>query len=1161
MSVSAQITYSANPSRLQLYPRDADDSATVVLSGLVTTTQYSDIIFTYSKSGVLSDSTITKLTFNNSQAPFSKNYRIKTGKTLYNFRIYLRQGVSSLQVLRADSVVCGDVYIINGQSNATANATVSGTDAPYLWIRSFGNPTLTQSLAQSDTTWGIAQGNTGSTAYSIGVWGIRLAKMLCDSFNIPICIINGSRPGTSITEHQPSASNPQDLNTFYGRLYYRTIKAKVNLAAKAMFWWQGENDGAAIDAPLYTSRFASLRSAWAQHYPAVQKIFIVQTRMGCIDGAPEQRQVREAHRSFRYIYPEVRVMSTTNVNVFDGCHFNVAGYQIVAKNLYRQVSRDLFSASQPVTADPPDVVNAVFSNSNNTELTITFNQDVVWPALFNGNDLKDYFYLNAPVTVVSGSSSGNIVKLNLSGTSNAFKVSYLPNQYYNNTLVNYDGPWLTGMDNIGALSFYSFPVSSGLSISANNLSICASGNAVLTANKTGEIFQWYFNGGIINGANTNQYTTTVPGQYYMTMKDANNIVVTSNTLTVVQGSASTPPQITSNTGNFDFCQGGGIILSSNISANSYLWSTGHTTSSINVFAPGTYTVTIFDAVGCSATSTPVIVTPHNPNPPTILASTTIFCSGDSVRVIPSYGTVLQWSVNNSSDSAIYIKETSVITVNIQDAEGCVVTSLPLTLTKDVPPVPVITGLASICQGDSTVLTASGTGAFHWSTSESSKNITIYSAGTYSVSMIDSVGCNAASAPFNVIQNQLPTVSVSGNTHVCPGQTIQLTASGGSTYIWSTGATTAVISTIVTGDFTVTGRDANGCANVSPVFHTDISGPPVTILPATPYFMCSGKRATLTATAPTAIAYQWYKGNTVISGATTSTYSAGAAGTYKVKVTDATGCTAYSANLVITIATTPAASFTVTNQFDVCADSMVTLTANAGTMFTYQWQKAGINLPSGVLQELNTVNKGSYRVIVSSQYGCTKTSSALTVPIPSPTASVVAGGPKSFCNGDSVKLTANTGVNYNYQWQRNGTNIAGATAVSYTVKTGGTYRVRVYNQMSCSATSANVVVTVNNCSTRLTDDTNVEEVVMDDVNFKVYPNPFSDVVNIVPDIETDEIFFYQVLDMSGRLIHSGEVDAVNNSIPLDEVKSTGIYILSLEGVFGRRSYRLEKISSE
>src|SRR4051812_16689498 len=106
-------------------------------------------------------------------------------------------------------------------------------------------------------------------------------------------------------------------------------------------------------------------------------------------------------------------------------------------------------------------------------------------------------------------------------------------------------------------------------------------------------------------------------------------------------------------------------------------------------------------------------------------------------------------------------------------------------------------------------------------------------------------------------------------------------------------------------------------------------------------------------------------------------------------------------------------------------------------------------------------------------------------------------------------------------------------------------------MGCNATSSNVVVTVNNCSTRLTDDMNEEEAITDDINFKVYPNPFGDVLNVVAEMETDEIFFYQVLDMSGRLIHSGEVDALNNSIPMDEIKSSGIYILSLEGVFGRR----------
>ena len=209
-------------------------------------------------------------------------------------------------------VVCGDVFIINGQSNGTANALSGGTDAPYLWVRSFGNPSVTAAISLADTTWGLAQGNTGSQPYSIGVWGIRLAKMLADTFNIPFCFINGARPGTEISQHLPSA-NPLDMNSYYGRLLYRVQKAGVAQNVKGIFWYQGENDGGSSDAPLYTTRFAQLRTAWQGHYPNAQRIFVMQTHPGCIDGSPEHRQVREALRTLSHIYPEVETMSSVGI--------------------------------------------------------------------------------------------------------------------------------------------------------------------------------------------------------------------------------------------------------------------------------------------------------------------------------------------------------------------------------------------------------------------------------------------------------------------------------------------------------------------------------------------------------------------------------------------------------------------------------------------------------------------------------------------------------------------------------------------------------------------------------------------------------------------------------------------------------------------------------
>jgi glucose/arabinose dehydrogenase len=75
------------------------------------------------------------------------------------------------------------------------------------------------------------------------------------------------------------------------------------------------------------------------------------------------------------------------------------------------------------------------------------------------------------------------------------------------------------------------------------------------------------------------------------------------------------------------------------------------------------------------------------------------------------------------------------------------------------------------------------------------------------------------------------------------------------------------------------------------------------------------------------------------------------------------------------------------------------------------------------------------------------------------ASVQPGGSTTFCQGGSVKLFANTGAGYTYQWKKDGVNITGATTYSYQTSNSGDYQVRI-TYTGCQAWSAPTRVTVN-----------------------------------------------------------------------------------------------------
>ena len=115
-------------------------------------------------------------------------------------------------------------------------------------------------------------------------------------------------------------------------------------------------------------------------------------------------------------------------------------------------------------------------------------------------------------------------------------------------------------------------------------------------------------------------------------------------------------------------------------------------------------------------------------------------------------------------------------------------------------------------------------------------------------------------------------------------------------------------------------------------------------------------------------------------------------------------------------------------------------------------------------------------------------------------------------------------------------------------------------MGCTATSANLVVTVNTCTSGRAMFAK-ENTQTDFTNFNIYPNPFSKLLNVVAESTLEENYFYQIFDMSGRLVKSGEIDALKNQISMEEIQAAGLYILTLEGTFGMRTYRIEKSPAE
>jgi hypothetical protein len=1148
----AQVSYSHKPASMQLFPRDASDSAEVKLAGVVTQQGLQAVIFKLYRDGSMLDSTLTMLNYQNSVAPFNQTYKIKAEKSEYKIHFSLYDGVTENCILAADSIVAGDVFIVNGQSNASAPNQGTGAIENDEWVRTFGTSFYTSFDCAKDTLWGLGLGKTTQSNLAIGVWSMKLAKMLSDSLQVPICIINGARFGSRIVSHLPNMNNRSDLNTIYGRLLFRANKAGVANNIKGLFWYQGESD---CDTAYvsYSSRFNLLYDAWKSDFPGLSRLFVMQTRPGCVVGTNflYHQQLREIHRSLESTYSDITLMSTAGLANFDGCHYLSTGYNLLATRLYALVLRDVYGANAGANIDPPKILNGSFVDSSNTLLAIKMSQNMVWPALFNGHNIINYFYFNTPgLTATTGWSSADTLYLKLSSSTLTPKISYLPGVYYNNSTQIYMGPWLTNANGIGALTYHQFNLSHQLSIESQGSTLLCNGDSVLlTTNKNTLGFQWSKNGVDLLNENSNSIWVKNGGDYVLKMSDAFGNQIQSNSIQIITGDAPVEISTSGNT----ICQGDSVLLGVNTNA-SIVWSNGSNQPDISVMEAGWYQVTAVDSWGCiSMDSTLVTV---NPNPDAhLLFQSLAICDGDSAKLFLEGGEIGAWS-NGSIDSCIYPKQAGFYSAVVTNSYGCKSTSDLVELVVNAKPVAQIIHQAlSICAGDSAALSLKDGDIGIWSNGIVDSLLYVKQSGYYSAMVTNSLGCSVVSDSVLVMVHPKPVGNLLNQSlTICNGDSTALYLENGEIGMWSNGILNSLIYAKQTGYYSAIVTNAFGCSKQSDSVFVNIISTNLSIVASGPLSTCSNQKITLSLENYTGTNYQWKIGVNAIPGATSFKYKPVESGTYSLSLIDSFGCIAQSQPLMVTVNKVPNSKFTLSNQFDTCIDSLVTLTANSGAGLSYQWYRNGIILPGATNRILNTQQAGNYSVLVSNAWGCTKLSALTTIPVSNPSATIQVNGNSVICSGDSVKLSANLGAGFTYQWMRNNAVISGATSDFYYVKRNGFYRVVITNGVGCSAASPGRSISVGNCN--ITNRISAESDF--DLNqIKVYPNPFKSSFRVECE-HLEEQLRWELVDVMGRIILLGELAPNRQFLDLDGSElQQGLYFLKLESQSANRIIKIQK----
>jgi|GEM_PF-5711163 len=635
---------------------------------------------------------------------------------------------------------------------------------------------------------------------------------------------------------------------------------------------------------------------------------------------------------------------------------------------------------------------------------------------------------------------------------------------------------VTGISAAGCRKTISFEIAEvgypTVTIDGQN-SFCQNSSTTLTARGAAS-YIWS------NGARTSSINVITPGKYQVIGFNAIGLCSDTAVTNVVEYPL---PDIRIS-GSLSFCEGDSTTLFAS-GGSSYKWSNGTTGQSITVKEEGLYSVTGISDKGCSKTTQVQVA---KEIVPLIINGSLYFCSGDSTQIFASGANQYEWSTGQTG-STVFIKKAGTYTVTGTSISGCK-KSVTFRIRESGPPTISVIGKTELCKGSYTTLTAVGALNFKWSTGETGATIRAYRGGTYRVWGYNETNCTGE-AQITLSENELPQLSIDGRTEFCEGSSTRLTANGALTYIWNTGEITPTITVRESGYYTATGTNSAGCSSSYTVYVSERKiNLQINQTTSTNFTLCSGDSLILIASG--ANTYEWsFGGNTdrsvirvpgtytlrgynELGCSKTITFTVKQLpqvplllqGTYNICKGEVASLTASGANEYLwstgetgnTITLTKEGNYSVTGfqegfcstktdfairekpfpvlliagNTDICSGEKTTLTASGA--LSYRWNTGEVG-PAIVVSQ-----SGKYTVYGNTD-GCESSASVDVTTRPMPRVSVE--GTRSFCTGDSTRLTA-LGAE-RYIWS------TGATGAVTYINKAGNYSVTGINGDHCAET--------------------------------------------------------------------------------------------------------------
>ena len=479
----------------------------------------------------------------------------------------------------------------------------------------------------------------------------------------------------------------------------------------------------------------------------------------------------------------------------------------------------------------------------------------------------------------------------------------------------------------------------------------------------------------------------------------NNLATTTYTFTANGGQCAgtnltvvidtVPSGITNNSGTTELNCSTAYISLTATGGVTYSWTGGTATvlASTVVSAPGTYTVTVNGANGCSTTES-VIIT-QNITPPTAgitnnTGTTEFICSVAQISLTATGGVSYQWSGGDSPLTDINTFNTAgTYTVTVTAANGCTATD-NITLTQSAPLSIVETITDALCfglTGSANINIVSG-GNAPYSISWDDGSILFTDSNipantTFGYTITDADLCTTTGDVF-VNDPDLLTLSLTGTDISCYNASDGIAevniVNGGTlpySYLWNNALTTSLINGLIPGNYILTVSDANNCQANSSVILTQ----PTEIVVSTTSTdaVCGGDGGTITTTVvggTPGYTYNWSAtgyGNSQIDLAP---------GTYVLTVSDANSCSVIE-SVVINKTGNINAGVSITQQITCSGlpDGILLAGSMDGVQpFTYIWSNSSTN------QVISNLGAGTYDLTLTDDWGCVGNASAtLTLP--------------------------------------------------------------------------------------------------------------------------------------------------------------------------------------